>query len=73
MKILFAVKIGDEDWQEQLVTEQEEQVEAASQWARSHGFDRLRIADIDLTKKPWFAGRLRVRAHLKAITGLEEG
>ena len=44
--ILFAVKVGDEDWQEQLITEQEAKIEAASEWALANGFDRLRMADI---------------------------
>lgn len=49
MKILFAVRIGNEDWQEQLITENEHRIEAASAWARENGFDRLRIAEIDLS------------------------
>ena len=49
MKILFAVKIGDEDWQEQLITDAEDRIPAASEWARANGFDRLRVADIDDT------------------------
>lgn len=47
MKILFATKIGNEDWQEEIITEAEEQIPAASKWATENGFDRLRIADID--------------------------
>ena len=58
MKILFAVKIGDEDWQEQLITEQEEHIEAASQWAKENGFDRLRVAEIDLSTPPDFSSTL---------------
>jgi hypothetical protein len=46
MKVLFAVKVGDEDWQEELITECEEKISAASEWAKKNGFDRLRIADI---------------------------
>lgn len=46
MKVLFAVKIGDEDWQEKLITEQESQIEPAKAWALANGFDRLRIAEI---------------------------
>ena len=48
MKVLFAVKIGDADWQEQLITEQSEHIKAASDWALANGFDRLRVVDIDL-------------------------
>jgi hypothetical protein len=46
-KILFAVKIGDEDWQEQLITEQEDRIPLAAEWAKANGFDRLRVAVID--------------------------
>ncbi len=54
MKILFAVKIGNEDWQEQLITEQEHLIEGASKWAIANGFDRLRVAEINLYEKPDF-------------------
>jgi len=54
MKVLFAVKINDENWQEQLITELPEQIEAASLWAIDNGFNHLRIADIDLDQEPDF-------------------
>jgi hypothetical protein len=59
MKILFAVKVGDEDWQEQLITEVEDSIPDASEWAKKNGFDRLRVADID-EGVPDFAGTLNV-------------
>lgn len=52
MLVLWATKRGDEDWQEQLITEQEDKIEAAAIWAKENGFDRLRIANINLTEKP---------------------
>lgn len=55
IKILFAVKIGNEDWQEELITEDESQINAASEWAIANGFDRLRVAEIDLTKSSDFS------------------
>ena len=55
MKILFAVKVGDPDWAEQLITENEQDIPAASKWAKENGFDRLRIAKIDLSTPPNFA------------------
>lgn len=58
MRILFAVRKGDEDWQEQLITEVEERIDSASQWAIANGFDRLRIATID-GGKPDFAATVR--------------
>ena len=50
MKILFAVKIGDEAWREQLITEDETRIDAAKTWAEENGFDRIRVADIDDSK-----------------------
>ncbi len=58
MKILFAVRIGDADWQEELITENESAIEQASKWALANGFDRLRIADIDLSIPPDFIGAI---------------
>jgi hypothetical protein len=46
IKVLFAVKIEDEDWQEQLITEHEDRIPDAEEWAKQNGFDRLRIAEI---------------------------
>lgn len=57
MKILFAVRKGEEDWKEQLITEVEARIPAASEWAKANGFDRLRIAEID-DKIPDFAGTI---------------
>jgi hypothetical protein len=58
MKTLWATQIGAEDWQEELITEVEEDIEKASAWAIENGFDRLRIADIDLTVIPDFAATI---------------
>lgn len=46
MKILFAVKIGDADWQEVLITEHEDRIPAAKEWATKNGFDRFRELDM---------------------------
>jgi hypothetical protein len=54
MKILFAVKIGNEDWQEELITEDELFIEEASKWALKNGFNRLRVAEIYLNERPDF-------------------
>ena len=54
MKILFAVRVGNEDWEEELITEVEKHIPAASKWAKANGFDRLRIASIDLDVPPDF-------------------
>jgi len=58
MKILWATKIGAPDHYEQLITEQPDMIEPASQWAIDNGFDRLRIADVDLTEVPDFTKTL---------------
>lgn len=47
VKVLFAVKIGEPDWAEQLVTEVEDRIPQAEKWAVANGFDRLRVAVID--------------------------
>jgi hypothetical protein len=59
-KVLFAVRIGDEDWQEQVITEVPERIEAASEWARNNGFDRLRVATIS-DEFPDFAATINQR------------
>jgi hypothetical protein len=53
-KILFGTKVGDPDYMEQLITEVEERIPAAKRWALANGFDRLRVADIDLSTAPDF-------------------
>lgn len=58
-RVLFAVKVGAEDWQEQLITENPASIEAASAWARTNGFDRLRVAEIDLDVAPDFRATVR--------------
>lgn len=54
VKVLFATKKGEPDYMEQLITEKSEAINDASKWALVNGFDRLRIATIDLGKKPEF-------------------
>jgi hypothetical protein len=53
MKILWAVKKGDPDWAEVIISEKEFFFDAAKKWAEENGFDRFRVADID-DKKPDF-------------------
>lgn len=60
VKTLWATKIGDEDWQEQLITESEKDIPAASEWAKQNGFDRLRIAVIDLSTPPNFGKTVNI-------------
>lgn len=58
LRVLFAVRVGNEDWQEELITECEERIPAAKEWAKTHGFDRFRVAEID-DKAPDFAKCVR--------------
>lgn len=57
-QILWAVKIGDPDYAEQILTDKPERFEAAKQWAKANGFDRFRISEIDLDTKPDFTKTL---------------
>ena len=54
IKVLYGVRIGNEDWQEEILTETADRIEAAKAWALQNGFDRLRVATIDLSKPPDF-------------------
>ncbi len=54
MKILWATKIGAPTEDEQLITEVESRIPAAMEWAKKNGFDRFRIADMDMNEKPDF-------------------
>lgn len=47
MRILFGVRRENEDWQEELITESEDRIEAAKQWAVENGFDRLRVWEFE--------------------------
>lgn len=58
-KILWGVKIGDPDWKEQIITENPYLIEKAKAWAEKNGFDRFRIAIINLSEKPDFVKTIR--------------
>lgn len=45
-KMLWAVKIGDEDWQEQIITTDEKRIPDARKWAEQNGFNRFRVSDV---------------------------
>jgi len=60
-KILWAVKKGSEDWEEELITEVESRIPAASKWAVDNGFDRLRIATVDLSVAPDFRNTVSLK------------
>lgn len=53
-KALFAVRVGQPDYMEELITDKAKLIEQAKEWALENGFDRLRIAVIDLDTPPDF-------------------
>lgn len=60
---LYAVKIGAANWAEDLITvmtpaELESKLPRAAAWARANGFDRLRLAVVDLSAPPVFGANL---------------
>lgn len=62
MKVLYATKIGEPEYMEQLITEVEDRIPAASAWAQQNGFDRLRIATYsDEPERPDFTKVLNTR------------
>ena len=55
--ILWAVKIGDPDYMEVIITTDSSKIEAAKKWAIENGFDRFRTSTIDNTY-PDFIGAI---------------
>jgi len=58
-KVLFGVKNGNEDWQEELLSTNPMRFEEIKTLASNDGFGRFRVATIDLSKKPDFTKTLR--------------
>jgi len=62
-KVLYGVKNGDEDWQEQLLLSgpnaTDANIEKVKQLAAKDGFGKFRVASIDLSKPPDFTKALR--------------
>lgn len=52
MKILWAVKEDDEEWEEQIITTDGNRIEVAKAWATQNGFDRFRISEESDTPMP---------------------
>lgn len=57
-KTLWATKVGDEDWQEQLITEVAANIPGALVWCAANGFNRTRIGETDLAERPDFTKTL---------------
>ena len=52
--VLFAVRKGEPDYNEVLITNNPDRIEDAKKWALANGFDRLRVSTIDMREKPNF-------------------
>lgn len=49
--VLWATKVGEPDWAEQLITSgNAEKVAKARSWAEANGFDRLRVSTFNWEK-----------------------
>ena len=57
-QVLWAVKIGEPNWAEQMITNDASKIEEAKAWAEKKGFDRFRIANID-DEKPDFTKTIK--------------
>jgi hypothetical protein len=57
--ILYATRKGNESWQEEIITTDEKRIPAARAWAEANGFDRIRVARIDLRVPPNFGSCVR--------------
>ncbi len=53
-KVLWGTRKGDQNWQEELITEDETRIEAAKKWAEANGFDRLRVSEFNEGEAPDF-------------------
>ena len=60
-KILFGIKKGRPAWEEELITDKTEQIKEAKAWAIKEGYDRFRVATIDLSTPPDFTKTIKRR------------
>lgn len=72
MKILWAVKIGDPDYMEVVITEEETKIPQAQEWAKKNGYDRFRIAEID-NEKPDFKKTISIKENRSSKKAKENG
>ena len=54
VRVAFCTKLGAEEWTEELLTDQEEQIPAATKWAEANGY-KVRVANINLGAAPNWA------------------
>lgn len=58
LRILWGVKVGDENWQEQIITTDGAKIEQAKAWGIANGFGRFRIST-DNGQAPDFTKTIR--------------
>lgn len=69
-KLLWGTRKGEPDYMEQLITEREDRIEAATQWAKDNGFDRIRVSTWDGSAPNW-GNTLNVRGeYLGSLLGI---
>ena len=56
VSVLWAVKIGEKDAYEELITDKKDKIEAAKRWAIQNGYHKFRIAKYEGNELPNFAG-----------------
>ena len=59
-RILYGTRKGAPAWQEEIITNQEKRFDEAKAWAKRNGFDRFRVAVIDLRETPDYTKAIRV-------------
>ncbi len=65
--LLYGCKIGQPNYMEEILYEckgyvnHEELMTKGATWAAANGYDRLRVAVIDLSVKPDFAGTINIK------------
>jgi len=55
-QVLYGTKRGQPDYMEDIISTKPENFKRATTWAKENGYDRLRVAAIDLSIKPDFTG-----------------
>jgi hypothetical protein len=77
--VLWATKIGEPNWEEKLITNNPSKIEEAKKWALANGFDRIRVAKINMSEKPDFTktfddgGNVTFKRKAKSIAKKFEG
>lgn len=58
-RILYGTRKGAPAWKEEIITNQQKRFAEAKTWAKRNGFDRFRVAIIDLRETPDFTKAIR--------------